>query len=170
MFFKKKSPATAAPLWCNHLLPRVFWEQKNHEIPKMKVAATTVDGSEILRAPVKVGSWNLKYRYLRGFIHHRCKISSINSTTCWSGGTENRGACSIWLIIREIFHKWRYPMKRWNRNALIPGKPYILLTRWDYAIANKWSFLSRISSYNYIIPTSENPMGFWELPNLQKHH
>ena len=54
---KKKSPATAAPLWCNHLLPRVFWEQKN-EIPKMKVAATatTVDGSEILRAPVEVGS------------------------------------------------------------------------------------------------------------------
>ena len=33
-----------------------FLGTKKNEIPKMEVAATTVDGSEILRAPVEVGS------------------------------------------------------------------------------------------------------------------
>ena len=38
----------------------------------------TVDGSEIRRSPVEVGSFSC---YLQGFIHPRwCRISSINSS------------------------------------------------------------------------------------------
>ena len=130
----------------------------------MEVAATTVDGSEILRAPVEVGSWNTVIyevlfipgaRFLPSTVLHvEVEVLKIEVPALYM------------VKIREIIHKWRYPMKRWNRNALIPGKPYTLLTRWDYVIA-KIVFLSLVQAIT--ISQRENPSDSKNCPT-KKHH
>ena len=74
---------------------------------------TTVDGSEIRRSPVEVGSSS---HYLQGFIHPRwCRISSIHSRIfcCWvQSGTKHceviRGRFFFWGgKYLQMCEKWR---------------------------------------------------------------